>query len=90
MVVAIVIELRSRLYKRHETETENTCLFDGLPGPAWVALFGVEMSTPTVHKMLKSWIGSYSNCTGAFYKWRRVSVASLRVPFICGIFRMCS
>jgi len=69
-VVAIAIELGSCLYQRHKTETENTCLFDGLPGPTWVALFGVEMSTPTIRKMLKSWIDSYSNCTEAFYKGR--------------------
>jgi len=67
-VVAIVVELESCLYQRHKTEAETRCLFDGLPGPNRIILFGEDVSTSTVRKMLQTWIDSYSNCTETLYE----------------------
>ena len=74
MAVAIAVELESCLYQRHETETETRYLFDGLPGPTRITLFGTDMPTTTVRRMLQNWIDSYSNCTEIFYEgWERAS-----------------
>jgi len=75
-VVAIVVELESCLYQRHRAEAGTRHLFDGLPGPNRITLFGEDVPTSTVHKMLQTWIDSYSNCTELFYEgWERVSCA---------------
>ena len=62
-VVAIATELESSLYQRHKAEAEAKYLFDGLPGPTQITLFGEDMPASTVRKVLQNWIESYSNCT---------------------------
>ena len=72
-IVAIAIELDSCLYQRHKTENETRHLFDGLPGPIRITLFGEDIPTSTVRNMLQNWIDSYSNCTEIFFEgWERV------------------
>ena len=72
VVVAIAIELESALYQRHQAETESRYLFDGLPGPTRITLFGKDIPTSIVSTMLLNWIDSYSNCTEIFYEgWER-------------------
>lgn len=74
VVVAMAVELESCLYQRHKTETETRYLFDSLPGPTRITLFGEEMSTSDVRKMLQNWIDSYSNCTEIFYEgWEKTN-----------------
>ncbi|KAF9645157.1 hypothetical protein BDM02DRAFT_3120649 [Thelephora ganbajun] len=68
MVIAIAVEIESCLYQRHKVETETRYLFHGLPGPTQITLFGDDMPTSTVRKMLQNWIDSYSNCTEIFYE----------------------
>ena len=70
MVVAIAVELESSLYQRHKAESETRYLFDCLPGPTRITLFGEDVPTSTVRKMLQNWINSYSNCTEIFYEGR--------------------
>ena len=72
VVVAISVELESVLYQRHQAEAETRYLFDGLPGPTRITLFGEDIPTSIVRTMLQNWIESYSNCTEIFYEgWER-------------------
>ena len=76
MVVAIAVEIESCLYQRHEAETKTRYLFDGLPGPTRITLFGEDISTSTVRKILQNWIDSYSNCTEIICEgWEGVGAA---------------
>ena len=76
MVVAITIELESCLYQRHKTETETRYLFDRLPGPTRITIFGEDVATSTVRKMLQNWVDSFTNCTEVIYDgWERVDCA---------------
>ena len=76
MAIAISVELESCLYQRHKAESETRYLFEGLPGPTRVTLFGEDMPTSVVHRMLQNWIDSYSNCTEIFYEgWERINCA---------------
>jgi len=76
MAIAIALELESCLYQRHKTETESRYLFEGLPGPTRITLFGEDIPTSVARKMLQNWIDSYSNCTEIFYEgWERVNCA---------------
>lgn len=76
MLVAITVELESCLYQRHKTETETRYLFDRLPGPTQITMFGEDMPTSMVHKMLQNWVDSFVNCTEVIYDgWERVDCA---------------
>ena len=76
MLVAITVELESCLYQRHKTETETRYLFDLLPGPTRITLFGEDMPISTVRKMLHNWVESFANCTEVLYDgWERVDCA---------------
>lgn len=76
VVIAISVELESALFQRHQAEAETRYLFDGLPGPTQITLFGDDVPTSTVGKMLQNWIDSYSNCTEIFYEgWERANCA---------------
>ena len=75
-VVAITVEIESCLYLRHKTEAETRYLFDRLPGPTQITLFGEDMPTSTVRTMLRNWVQSFSNCTEVIYDgWDRVDCA---------------
>jgi len=69
------LELESCPYQRHKAEAETEHLFDGLPGPNRIILFGGNVPTSTVRKMLQTWVDSYSNCTEIFYE-RMIRVIS--------------
>jgi hypothetical protein len=76
VLVAITVELDSCLYQRHKTEIETRYLFDRLPGPTRITLFGEDMPTSIVHKMLQNWIESFANCTEVIYNgWERTDCA---------------
>lgn len=73
IILAIAIELESCLYQRHKTENETRHLFNAFPGPTRITLFGEDIPTSTVRKMLQNWIDSYSNCTEIFFEgWEKI------------------
>ena len=75
-LIAITLEIESSLYQRHKIETETRYLFDRLPGPTQITLFGEDMPISAVRKMLRNWVQSFSNCTEVIYDgWDRVDCA---------------